>query len=141
MDTQAFLKQFNLKLLVGNDTFSYLYLKNGFLYTFSNLPQSEKNLCSESYDQKLSNKHFKITAQKLLTSITFFKSLYKNKNRSKRSNFITEIFSSLMFDDKKDLQNIHTHINDLINYNNHELLLEKTILQKLDFNEKSIYNK
>lgn len=105
LDIQAFLKQFNVKLLIGNDTFSYFFLNNGFLHTFSKLRQG-KILCSESYDQKLLNTHFKITADILLTLIRIFISLYKHKIRSKRSDFITEIFSSFMFTDKQDLQKI-----------------------------------
>ena len=127
IDIKAFLDQNNLKLNLANDTFSYLFLKNELLYTFSKLPSNENILCDITFEQMLSSKHFNITAKKLLKTIAFFKSLYDHKSRTKRSNFVSDLFSSLMFEDKEDLQNIHVHLRDFIQYHNREQKLEKSI--------------
>ena len=142
---EDFVTDNQLKLHIGNDLFSYLFYKNKTLFTFNNLPENVDILCNTTHEQLLMYQNFNKVSNKLFGLSSFFTNLYEiNKNqtkRVKRANYFSEIFGEMLSTDKTDLQNIHNHINDFVQYSNKELIIEKHILAKLTDNDKKIFSK
>ena len=111
-----------------------MFYKNKTLFTFNNLPENVDILCNTTHEQLLMYQNFNRVSNKLFGLSSFFTNLYEiNKNqtkRVKRANYFSEFFVEMLSTDKTDLQNIHNHINDFVQYSNKELIIEKHILAK-----------
>ena len=121
-----------------SDSFSYLYIHQGKLITYSHV--TTDIICLQSNEEILLGNHMNKLANQILFNLNFFKGLYTIKNkRIKRSNMINTWVSSLFFTDSEDLTTIHKQFYDFLEISNHNILIEKGLIKIIEANEKQLF--
>ena len=120
-----------------NDSFSYLFIYKQNLITFSRV--TSKIICQQNNNQLSINKHMTSLANKIFKNLDFFRNLYEiKKTRPKRNSMSNTWISSLFFSDSQDLTSIHTRFNEFLDYSNHNVLIEKGLMKKIELNEEKL---
>ena len=135
---QDFLNTNKLKLNhTSNDTFSFLYIHNHELKSYSQISNS-KVICTLTNNQVYLENEIRSLSLKTFEQLNYFLDLYKIQTRNKRSNFFTDMLGNAFFSDKQDLNSIHTTFNDYLSHNNHQIYVEKKLFKELKVNEHKI---